>query len=284
MEAEPPDLGENEASKASSPAASEAASSDPASSSVQMQQTSIDEPRATKTGGKGKTKAKRRRTVKELEAQLEKERQRADDYRVRLAYLQAEHENYIKSVERQKALMVQQANRDLVLKLLPVLDDLERALAMLPVIEVNEPSIEGLNMVVENFRSALRSVGVEPIECEGRPFDPLRHEVIARIETGEHPPNTVIEELRRGYTLHGALLRPSLVKIAIPPTQQDTQKEQAEGAQSVQPAEEPAQQPVQASSPSQPSQTSGQYAQGREEIAAGGQEKDGNQAESKPKT
>jgi len=258
MEAEPHDRSKNEEKDtpcASSPEPAESAHSKPADQAVQIQRTGKEEAHP-KAGGK---KTKRRRTVKELEAALEEERRRSEDYKRRLAYLQAEHENYIKSMERRQALMVQQANRDLVLKLLPVLDDLERALAMLPVIEVNEPSIEGLSMVVENFRSALRSVGVEPIECEGKPFDPLRHEAIARIETEEYQPNTVIEELRRGYTLHGTLLRPSLVKIAIPPSPQNHESEQTvkttEQERSTQSAEERLQQTPQVSPMTSPSQT-----------------------------
>ena len=72
-------------------------------------------------------------------------------------------------------------------------------------------------MVLEGFKATLRAEGVTPIKCEGQPFDPLRHEIISREETTEHPPNNIIEELRKGYLLKGKLLPTSLVKIAIPP-------------------------------------------------------------------
>ncbi len=155
----------------------------------------------------------------ELMIALEGEQKRLDDFRSRLAYLQAEYENSLKAAERREARLIQQSNRDLVLQLLPVLDDLERARVMVPVIEVNKPFIEGLNMVIKAFQDVLQAVGVKSIECQGRTFDPLRHEAISHEETSEYPPNMVIEELRRGYLLKGDLLRPSLVKVALPPAE-----------------------------------------------------------------
>lgn len=160
-------------------------------------------------------------TRKELVAALEAEQKRVEDFRTQLAYLQAEYENSIKAGERREATLVQQANRDLVLQLLPVLDDLERARIMVPMIDVNEPFVEGLTMVIKAFKAALQAAGIKPIECQGQKFDPLRHEVISREENDKYPPNTVIEELRRGYLLKGALLRPSLVKIAVSPAEKE---------------------------------------------------------------
>ncbi len=160
-------------------------------------------------------------TRKELVAALEAEQKRVEDFRTQLAYLQAEYENSLKAGERREATLVQQANRNLVLQLLPVLDDLERARIMVPMIDVNEPFVEGLTMVIKSFEAALQAAGVKPIECQGQKYDPLRHEVISREETTKYPPNTVIEELRKGYLLKGALLRPSLVKIAVHPAERE---------------------------------------------------------------
>jgi len=176
----------------------------------------------------------------ELMIALEGEQRRLDDFRSRLAYLQAEYENSLKAAERREARLIQQSNRDLVLQLLPVLDDLERARVMVPVIEVNEPFIEGLNMVIKAFQEALQGVGVKPIECQGHTFDPLRHDAISHEVTSEYPPNMIIEELRRGYLLKGDLLRPSLVKIAIPPAEKEekTAKRSGKSTESSQKSEE----------------------------------------------
>jgi len=123
----------------------------------------------------------------------------------------------VKALERRQSQFIEQANRELVLRLLPVLDDLERARIMVPAIRENQPFTEGLAMVLEGFRAALESAGVKRIECEGQAFDPLRHEAVARAETTQYAPNTVVEELQKGYLLKGSLLRPSLVRIAVPP-------------------------------------------------------------------
>ena len=141
----------------------------------------------------------------------------AEEYKSKLAYMQAEHENYVKSMKKLESQLRLNANRELIFRLLSILDDLERAQIMVPHIEENEPFIEGLQMVVENLKSAFTDAGVTSILCEGQPFDPLRHEAVVREETTEYPPNTVVEELRRGYLLKGELLRPAMVKVAIAP-------------------------------------------------------------------
>ena len=157
-------------------------------------------------------------TKKQLETALKNATEQMEKYKNQLVYMQADHENYVKSMQRRETQLRLQANRELILTLLPILDDLERAQIMVPRIEPNEPFIGGLNMVMDNLKNALKNAGVKAIECEGKPFDPLRHEAVVREETADIPPNTVIEELRKGYLLKGELLRPTMVKIAINPT------------------------------------------------------------------
>ncbi|MFX1317731.1 MAG: nucleotide exchange factor GrpE [Promethearchaeota archaeon] len=164
-----------------------------------------------------KTSKPKKLTRKELEQALEGAQAQIEKQKTRLAYLQADHDNYVKSMERHTANLRLQANHDLILTLLPILDDLERAQIMVPQIEVNTPFLEGFSMLVENLKTVLMNAGVKPIECEGKTFDPLRHEVVVREESTEIPANTVIKELRKGYLLKGTLLRPSMVKIAVAP-------------------------------------------------------------------
>lgn len=163
-------------------------------------------------------------TKKQLETALKNATEKIEQYKNQLAYMQADHENYVKSMQRRETQIRLQANRELILTLLPILDDLERAQIIVPQIEPNEPFIGGLNMVVDNLKNALKNAGVKTIECEGMLFDPLRHEAVVREETSEVPPNTVIEELRKGYLLKGELLRPTMVKIAINPASQKKAK------------------------------------------------------------
>ncbi|MFW9984769.1 MAG: nucleotide exchange factor GrpE [Candidatus Odinarchaeota archaeon] len=171
----------------------------------------VKDPKPSKKAEKPKiTKKQLERALGEAQAEVEK-------YKKQLAYVQADHENYVKSMEKHKTQLRLQANHDLILSLLPILDDLERAQIMVPQIEMNAPFIKGLNMLVDNLKTSLQNAGVKLISCEGQAFDPLRHEAVVREETAEVPPNTVIEELRKGYLLKGSLLRPSMVKIAIAP-------------------------------------------------------------------
>ncbi|MFX1300823.1 MAG: nucleotide exchange factor GrpE [Promethearchaeota archaeon] len=163
-------------------------------------------------------------TKKHLEKALSEAQAEAKKYKTQLAYVQANHENYVKSMDKHNTQLRLQANRDLILSLLPILDDLERAEIMVPQIEMNAPFVDGLKMLIDNLKATLQNAGVKPISCEGQAFDPLRHEAVVREETSEVPPNTVIEELRKGYLLKGVLLRPSMVKIAIAPKSPETAK------------------------------------------------------------
>lgn len=172
------------------------------------------------TGGK-LTKTQLQKALDESQGQMIK-------YKTQLAHVQADHENYVKSMERREANLRLQANRELILSLLPILDDLERAQIMIPQIKINEPFIEGFTMLVENLKTVLTNAGVNVIECKGKPFDPLRHEAVVREEATSIPPNTIIEELRKGYLLKGTLLRPSMVKIAIAPPQSPKADSQVE--------------------------------------------------------
>lgn len=171
------------------------------------------------------TKSTTKRTKKQLEKALQEAIMQSEKFKGQLAYLQANHENYVKTMGRQEEHLKLQANRDLILNLLPVLDDLERAQLLVPQIKANEPFINGLQMVVENLKTLLMNAGLKPIDSEGKPFDPLRHEAVIREETSKFPPRTVMEELRKGYLLKGALLRPSMVKIAVAPTSPQEKRE-----------------------------------------------------------
>ncbi len=177
------------------------------------------------------SKKPKKLTKKQLLQALEEAQTKVAKYKTQLAYVQAEHENYVKSMERREVNLRLQANRDLILTLLPILDDLERSQLMVPRIEANDPFIEGLSMLVDNLKSALAQAGVTPIECTGESFDPLRHEAVVREESTKVPPNTVVEELRKGYLLKGSLLRPSMVKIAIAPNTQPQAEQKIEEPQ-----------------------------------------------------
>lgn len=102
--------------------------------------------------------------------------------------------------------------QDIILKFLPVLDDLERALATAAG-EAPPSWLAGLDMVHRRFLTALAEHGLTRLDAVGQPFDPEKHEAMLRVEDAGLPPNTVVEELRSGYALGTRVIRPALVKV-----------------------------------------------------------------------
>ena len=148
--------------------------------------------------------------------ELEEATARADEATYNWQRSAADFANYKRRTEEDRSLLAQAGTTLLVSKLLAVQDDFDRALASVPD-EVHEGWLEGIRLVERKLRSVLESEGVTPIEALGEPFDPNVHEAVVHEPTTEHPDNTVIEELQRGYRLHDRVLRPSLVKVANNP-------------------------------------------------------------------
>ena len=129
--------------------------------------------------------------------------------------LAADFENYTRRTRQELADRTQYANEELLRKLLPILDNLRRALDHAPE-GIDRNWSEGLRMVVRQFEDTLQAQGVSPIPAIGEKFDPAQHEAIAREETDEHEEGTIVEEMQPGYRLHERVLRPTLVKVAQP--------------------------------------------------------------------
>ncbi len=129
----------------------------------------------------------------------------------------AELENFKKRVAREKGEAIRYANEELVRDLLPILDNLERAVEHARGGGNGKPILDGVEMVLKGFLEVLSKHGMTQISARGEIFDPEKHEAIAQVESEEHEPNTVIEEHHKGYYLLDRLLRPSLVSIAKSP-------------------------------------------------------------------
>jgi molecular chaperone GrpE len=147
--------------------------------------------------------------------ELQAARDEAQANFARYQRLAADFENYKRRTRQELADRTQYANEELLRKLLPILDNLRRALDHAPE-GIDRNWFDGLRMVVRQFEDTLQSQGVSPIPAVGQKFDPAQHEAIAREETDEHEEGTVVEEMQPGYRLHERVLRPSLVKIAHP--------------------------------------------------------------------
>jgi molecular chaperone GrpE len=145
-------------------------------------------------------------------AALQKER---DDYRDLLLRTRAEFDNYRKRVERERLEIMETAAVDLLRNLLPVVDDLERALAAPAQQPGNaEPYRRGVELIHRQLLDVLRQHGVKAIEALGADFDPHLHQAVTHEPAPGHREGEVIEEYRRGYTIGNRLLRPSMVKVA----------------------------------------------------------------------
>jgi molecular chaperone GrpE len=152
--------------------------------------------------------------IKQLEEQLAAEQQKSQDYLTKLKYLQADFENYRRRSEKQVQDAVTRSNETLVCSLIGVIDDFENAIIAGETTENKDALLEGIKMVHKKLDCLLANEGLERLECVGKQFDPIKHEVLAQIPTNDHESGTVIEEARKGFVFKGKVLRPSVVTIA----------------------------------------------------------------------
>lgn len=126
----------------------------------------------------------------------------------------AEFVNARKRLERERGEAYLRANLEAVKKLLPLLDDFERALGSVPEAIADDPWFEGIQLVQRKLQALLENMNVVRIEAVGRPFDPNFHEALSLQPSGEYESGTVIEELQPGYKVADRVIRPSLVNVA----------------------------------------------------------------------
>ena len=143
--------------------------------------------------------------------QILKER---DDYRDRLLRSIAEFDNYRKRIERERRELAEFVSFEILHDLLPLIDDLERALAAADGTQTVATYRTGVELIHKQLAELLRKRNVTVIEAKGADFDPHVHQAVATEPSTSHRDNEVIEELRRGYRLGERLLRPAMVKVA----------------------------------------------------------------------
>jgi molecular chaperone GrpE len=132
-----------------------------------------------------------------------------------LAYLAAEFENFRKRVAREREAQTAFGNEQLLLAVLPFLDNLERAMGQAGA--TAKALLSGVRMTYDLFLSELRKFGLEQLPAQGGTFDPSLHEAIASVPSPGKPGGTILAEARKGYLLHGRLLRPAQVTVAAAP-------------------------------------------------------------------
>ena len=151
----------------------------------------------------------------DLELEIQKLVEERDGLQERLLRLRAEFDNYRKRAERERSETIQFASAELMRELLNVLDSFD--LAFRNAASQGSDSAEilrGLDLVYKQFLDTLGRFGLKPIEAKGQPFNPNFHQAVSTVHTDEVPENTVVEEMRRGYTLNGKLLRAAMVSVS----------------------------------------------------------------------
>jgi molecular chaperone GrpE len=150
----------------------------------------------------------------QLKEEIEKTRAQAAEYLDGWQRARAELANYRKRVEKDQVEFGKVANSLLITRLLPVLDDFQRAFQTLPPNLRGLTWIDGIALIERKLSAILEAEGLTPIEAVGQPFDPTQHEAVMSEESTEHEDGIVIAEFQKGYKLHDRVLRPAMVKVA----------------------------------------------------------------------
>ena len=155
-----------------------------------------------KTGKKlfGKKKDKKDEKIEELTDKLTRQ--------------MAEFDNFRKRTEKEKSQMYEVGAKDIIEKILPVVDNFERGLGSVPEEEKNAPFVEGMEKIYKQLMTTLESVGVKPIEAVGQEFNPDFHNAVMHVEDDELGENIIAEEFQKGYMYRESVVRHSMVKVA----------------------------------------------------------------------
>ena len=140
--------------------------------------------------------------------------EKIEDLTDKLTRQMAEFDNYRKRTEKEKSQMYEIGAKDIIEKILPVVDNFERGLGSVPEEEKNAPFVEGMEKIYKQLMTTLESVGVKPIEAVGQEFNPDFHNAVMHVEDDELGENIIAEEFQKGYKYKDTVLRHSMVKVA----------------------------------------------------------------------
>ncbi len=164
----------------------------------------------------------------ELQAELEKAQCEAKAHQEQYLRTLADMENLRKRTQREKEELAKFANENILRDILPVIDNLERAVEHAAQTEMGETGaglLEGVQMTLVQFNQVLDRFGVTPVESLGQPFDPALHQAMGQMETEEYPANSVAQQMQKGYQLNERLLRPAMVMVAKAPVDPEPDEE-----------------------------------------------------------
>lgn len=143
----------------------------------------------------------------------DKKDQKIEELTDKLTRQMAEFDNFRKRTEKEKSMMYEMGAKDVVEKILPIIDNFERGFAGVQDEQRNDPFVDGMDKIYKQLITALDEMGVKPIEAIGQKFDPELHNAVMHEESEEHDDNTVAEEFLKGYTYRDSVVRHSMVKV-----------------------------------------------------------------------
>ena len=155
-------------------------------------------------------KEKTKKTKKKKDERDEKIEELSD----KLLRQMAEFDNFRKRTEKEKSAMYEIGAKDIIEKLLPVVDNFERGLAAVPEEQKEDAFVTGMEMIYKQMMTMLEGVGVKPIEAVGQEFNPDLHNAVMHVEDENVGENVVVEEFQKGYTYRDSVVRYSMVKVA----------------------------------------------------------------------
>ena len=140
--------------------------------------------------------------------------EKIDELNDKLKRSMAEFDNYRKRTDKEKSAMYEIGAKDVIEKILPIVDNFERGLAAVPEEEKDSPFADGMEKIYKQFVKTLDDMGVKPIEAVGKPFDPNFHNAVMHVEDENLGENVVAVELQKGYTYKDSIVRHSMVQVA----------------------------------------------------------------------
>ncbi len=144
----------------------------------------------------------------------DKKDEKIEELTDRLTRQMAEFDNFRKRTDKEKKQMYEIGVKDIIDKILPVVDNFERGLAAVPEEEKSHPFMEGMDKIYKQLMTTLGEAGVKPIEAVGQEFNPDFHNAVMHVEDEEVGENIVVEEFQKGYTYRDSVVRHSMVKVA----------------------------------------------------------------------
>lgn len=150
--------------------------------------------------------------INAIQAVIEEKNQLIEEQKDRYKRLQADFENFRRRTRQEKEELSSIVGQGIILEILPVLDNFERALAS-GATQDAAALLAGVEMIYKQFVCLLEKTGLTPISAEGTEFDPQQHEAVMRIEDPSQPDGMIVQELQKGYKVQGKVIRPSMVKV-----------------------------------------------------------------------